>query len=411
MFENLLYQDAASLLTLDIKNKTLPSSILLSGPQSSGKLTCALELARVLSCTEPLPEKKGNWLCSCPSCRKQKELAGTNVILAGPRDCSLEILAATRTLLDAGANNYSYLPAARYLYIRSVRKLVLRFSPVLWEGDDKLSKLSPLVEEINEQLERLNPEFPVPANEELDEITKKILQSAQKLESTFMYDSLPIDHIRKASFWTRMKSNDGKKVLIIENADKMNESCRNALLKILEEPPEDAVFILTTASRGAVMPTILSRVRTYSFVERTQNQQREVIERVFHDNADKGNCQIQEYLQTFLPVSPKNIKSTAEFFYNGIRENKLIQISEIVKKCEDFEPRTMFKIFLQGILEAQKSPVDKDENSGRNAEVEIKNIQAVRQCFNNVSVYNQKPVAALEKLYRDLAGIRKANLF
>ncbi len=55
MFENLLYQDAASLLTLDIKNKTLPSSILLSGPQSSGKLTCALELARVLSCTEPLP--------------------------------------------------------------------------------------------------------------------------------------------------------------------------------------------------------------------------------------------------------------------------------------------------------------------------------------------------------------------
>ena len=108
MFENLLYQDAASLLTLDIKNKTLPSSILLSGPQSSGKLTCALELARVLSCTEPLPEKKGNWLCNCPSCRKQKELAGTNVILAGPRDCSLEILAATRTLLDAGANNYSY---------------------------------------------------------------------------------------------------------------------------------------------------------------------------------------------------------------------------------------------------------------------------------------------------------------
>ena len=255
------------------------------------------------------------------------------------------------------------------------------------------------------------PEFPVPANEELDEITKKILQSAQKLESTFMYDSLPIDHIRKASFWTRMKSNDGKNVLIIENADKMNESCRNALLKILEEPPEDAVFILTTASRGAVMPTILSRVRTYSFAGRTQNQQREVIERVFHDNADKGNGQIQEYLQTFLPVSPKNIKSTAEFFYNGIRENKLIQISEIVKKCEDFEPRTMFKIFLQGILEAQKSPVDKDENSGRNAEVEIKNIQAVRQCFNNVSVYNQKPVAALEKLYRDLAGIRKANLF
>ena len=131
MFENLLYQDAAFLLADDIKNKRLPSSILLSGPLSSGKLTCALEIARILSCNEPSFEKKGRWLCDCPSCRRQKELLGTNVILAGPRDCSLEILAATRTFLDAGANNYSHLQAARYLYIRSVRKLLLRFSPVL----------------------------------------------------------------------------------------------------------------------------------------------------------------------------------------------------------------------------------------------------------------------------------------
>lgn len=411
MFENLLYQDAAFLLADDIKNKRLPSSILLSGPLSSGKLTCALEIARILSCNEPSFEKKGRWLCDCPSCRRQKELLGTNVILAGPRDCSLEILAATRTFLDAGANNYSHLQAARYLYIRSVRKLLLRFSPVLWEGDDKFSKLSPLVEDINEQLERLNPDFPVPENEELSEITKKILVSAQKLESTYMYDSLPIEHIRKASFWARMKSVGGKKVLIIENADRMNESCRNALLKILEEPPEDALFILTTASRGAVMPTILSRVRTYSFTERSVEQQKEVIERVFHDKAEKGREFVQEYLQTFLPVPPEKLKETAEFFYGAIRENRLIQINEIVKKCGDFEPRTMFKIFLQGLMEAQKNPLEKDEYSGRNAEVEIKNICALRECFNNVSVYNQKPAAALEKLYRDLAGIRKANLF
>ena len=110
-------------------------------------------------------------------------------------------------------------------------------------------------------------------------------------------------------------------------------------------------------------------------------------------------------------MPPEKLKETAEFFYGAIRENRLIQINEIVKKCGDFEPRTMFKIFLQGLMEAQKNPLEKDENSGRNAEVEIKNICALRECFNNVSVYNQKPAAALEKLYRDLAGIRKANLF
>ena len=410
MFENLLYQDAASLLAGDIKKNILPSSILLAGPQSSGKLTCALELARILSCNGNA-ETKGLWTCECPSCKRQKELVGTNVILAGPRDCSLEILAATRTLLDAGANNYSYLKAATYLYIRSVRKLTLRFSPVLWEGDDKLSKLSPLVEEINEQLEKLNPALPLPSNEELSEITQKILLASQKLENSFMYDSLPIEHIRRASFWARMKSNDGKKVLIIENADRMNESARNALLKILEEPPADAVFILTTASRGAVMPTILSRVRTYNFVLRTKEQQKEVIERVFHDRAEKGDYDIQQYLETFLPVSPLEIRKCAEDFYNGIRQNHLIQIGEIIKKCGDFEPRTLFKIFLQALIQTQKNPVVQNEFCGRNAEVEVKNLTVIRECYNNVNIYNQKPVAALEKLYRDLAAIRKQNLF
>lgn len=407
MFENLLYQDSATLLSDDIKKNTLPSSILLSGPASSGKLTCALELARVLSCSSV--ENKGNWLCDCPSCKKQKELNGTNVILTGPRDCSLEILAATRTLLDAGANNYSYLKAATYLYIRAVRKLTLRFSPVLWEGDDKLSKLSLLVEEINDQLEKLNPSLQLPGNDELSEITKKVLESAQKLENSFMYDSLPIEHIRKASFWARMKSSEGKKVLIIENADRMNESARNALLKILEEPPADAIFILTTSSRGAVMPTILSRVRTYNFVQRSQVQQKEVIERVFHDDPQKGNSDIQQYLETFLPVSALQLKNCAQSFYDGIKQNHLIEISEIIKKCGDFEPRTLFRIFLQKLMEAQKNPVAENNTCGWNAEVEIKNIRAIRECFNNVSVYNQKPIAALEKLYRDLAAIRKSH--
>ena len=51
MFDNLLYQNASSLLRGDIINNRLPGAILLSGPASSGKLTCALEIARILSCT------------------------------------------------------------------------------------------------------------------------------------------------------------------------------------------------------------------------------------------------------------------------------------------------------------------------------------------------------------------------
>ena len=123
---------------------------------------------------------------------------------------------------------------------------------------------------------------PLPSYEEVAKLTAKLVKLCNKLESDFLYDSIPINQIRNVSSWARMKSVEGKKTIIIENADRMLESVRNALLKILEEPPVDTIFILTTSQRNLVMPTILSRVRTYSFANRNATQQNDVINRVFH---------------------------------------------------------------------------------------------------------------------------------
>lgn len=49
------------------------------------------------------------------------------------------------------------------------------------------------------------------------------------------------------------------KVYIIDDAEKMNETAQNALLKTIEEPPAYAVIILLAANRTALLPTILSR--------------------------------------------------------------------------------------------------------------------------------------------------------
>lgn len=54
------------------------------------------------------------------------------------------------------------------------------------------------------------------------------------------------------------------KVYILANAHCMNNAAQNALLKILEEPPAYAVFILTAQSRAAMLETILSRVVSVS---------------------------------------------------------------------------------------------------------------------------------------------------
>ncbi len=50
------------------------------------------------------------------------------------------------------------------------------------------------------------------------------------------------------------------KIYILANAHCMNASAQNALLKILEEPPSYAVFILTAENRSMMLETILSRV-------------------------------------------------------------------------------------------------------------------------------------------------------
>ncbi len=53
------------------------------------------------------------------------------------------------------------------------------------------------------------------------------------------------------------------RVVIIDSVDVMNRNAANALLKILEEPPAQAVLLLISHNPGALLPTIRSRCRTF----------------------------------------------------------------------------------------------------------------------------------------------------
>lgn len=54
-----------------------------------------------------------------------------------------------------------------------------------------------------------------------------------------------------------------RKVYILKSADKMNVQSQNALLKLIEEPPSYARFILECESSSAMLETILSRVSLF----------------------------------------------------------------------------------------------------------------------------------------------------
>ncbi len=85
------------------------------------------------------------------------------------------------------------------------------------------------------------------------------------LEGTGANGEIPVSAIRQARreiYNTSLGSNG--RVLHIKGADKLNTHSANALLKVLEEPPEGVLFILTAPSAANVLQTITSRCAIYN---------------------------------------------------------------------------------------------------------------------------------------------------
>jgi DNA polymerase-3 subunit delta' len=75
-----------------------------------------------------------------------------------------------------------------------------------------------------------------------------------------------IEQIRNLQSDISLKAMEGKKkVFVINDADRMVEQAANALLKTLEEPPQDSYLILVTAFPDLLPRTVLSRCRAVRF--------------------------------------------------------------------------------------------------------------------------------------------------
>ena len=71
---------------------------------------------------------------------------------------------------------------------------------------------------------------------------------------------ITVDQIRTLRSDTYIRPNEGKrKVCIIDPADAMNAPAQNALLKVLEEGPAYAAFLLLADQRGKLLDTVRSR--------------------------------------------------------------------------------------------------------------------------------------------------------
>ncbi|MDA1348485.1 MAG: DNA polymerase III subunit [Chloroflexi bacterium] len=72
--------------------------------------------------------------------------------------------------------------------------------------------------------------------------------------------AISIDEIRTLGKEANLKPFEGRsRVFIIEDAERMSEAAANALLKTLEEPPEQVLLVLLTSKASLLPPTVVSR--------------------------------------------------------------------------------------------------------------------------------------------------------
>ncbi|MEM7242066.1 MAG: DNA polymerase III subunit delta' [Pseudomonadota bacterium] len=107
----------------------------------------------------------------------------------------------------------------------------------------------------------ISPEDPISRRiEALGEPRLNLIRRAYDQDKKKIKTQITVDEIRALKNFFQMSAADGGwRVAIIDAADDLNKSAANALLKLLEEPPEKCLFLLVAHQPAKVLPTIRSR--------------------------------------------------------------------------------------------------------------------------------------------------------
>ncbi len=102
-----------------------------------------------------------------------------------------------------------------------------------------------IVSNIDNTLEQLVPTLP--------KHNTRIIRNTEDGKSEFL-----IIHAQKAIKEAYLATSDTKYILLCGST--LRVEAQNSLLKVLEEPPKNIIFIIITQSKSAILPTIFSRI-------------------------------------------------------------------------------------------------------------------------------------------------------
>jgi DNA polymerase III delta prime subunit len=396
MFENIIGQTRTlAALSTELSAGTFPRAALFYGPAYSGKLSTALEVARILTCRTG----KGDWACECSSCRMQRELAHPYTVLMGYRYSEIEIAASADALLRGPRTS------TRYLFLRAVRKLLRRFDPVIWDAEEtRMRGVQERISRIEELLEKISPGStladPGSKADGLDVSLQRIIEECTELAAQSRNDHIAIGQVRKLSAWAHLTATDSLKVALVENADRMQESARNALLKLLEEPPDGVRLILLSTRRSAIIPTVLSRLRPYSFFTRNQREEQDVLAKIFHDETGRFSG-LRSFFLAWKEISSEELARICRGFLGRVMSvdapsadilkelGGLLTGSTLKDKEAVLSLLEEITLFMQCALRQSRIGLEILEEWNR----------SVREAQAKVELYNVNPQAAVECLF------------
>ena len=117
----------------------------------------------------------------------------------------------------------------------------------------------------------------------------------------------------------------GNRVVCIKNAHLLNESCVNAMLKMLEEPPAGTYFILTGIERR-ILPTIRSRC----FIVRMGSNSKQEIKTALLNKLNASPEQAEMYASACCGSMSKAFRLYKDEDYRSLRENALNAFSDML---------------------------------------------------------------------------------
>jgi DNA polymerase-3 subunit delta' len=245
--------------------------------------------------------------------------------------------------------------------------------------------------------------------------------------------SIKIDQIRELCRTLTMKPFEARRrIVIISNAQAMSTEAGNALLKNLEEPPENTVFILTALQVSDLLPTIVSRCQHIRFNPVAPERISEML--INHYDIDKKDALLVahmangslgkavemiiagkkfdwiKYKRWLLHVIFKNIQEDTSIALQMAFASKLSEHKEFLMDSLDmimsfFRDFVVYQYYPENVIDSDVRYYIQYVSEKVSVESAVKKIEAIQTVQKDIRSSNINVRLILEALFMKLAGI------